>query len=157
MQELLEWMEYIEDTRQQRKVRHTLKDILVIVLFATLANAEDWVEMALFADYYQDYLRKYIELKNGPPSHDTIRRVMGMISPEILQQLYGKWQERLNQNDGELLKKLFVLMGKLCDQTNAKRKKRLILFRHGAKRTDIVLDKRLLKKKVMRLQRFQNC
>ena len=47
MQELLEWMEYIEDTRQQTKVRHTLKDILVIVLFATLANADDWVEMAL--------------------------------------------------------------------------------------------------------------
>ena len=44
MQELLEWMEYIEDKRQQRKVRHTLKDILVIVLFATLANADDWVE-----------------------------------------------------------------------------------------------------------------
>ena len=38
MQELLEWMEYIEDKRQQRKVRHTLKDILVIVLFATLAK-----------------------------------------------------------------------------------------------------------------------
>lgn len=84
MQELFEWMEYIEDTRQQKKVRHTLKDILVIVLFATLANADDWVEMALFAENCQDYLRKYIELKNGIPSHDTIRRVMGMISPEIL-------------------------------------------------------------------------
>lgn len=47
MQELLEWMDYIEDTRQQTKVRHTLKDILVIVLFATLVNADDRVEMAL--------------------------------------------------------------------------------------------------------------
>ena len=84
MQELFEWMDYIEDTRQQTKVRHTLKDILVIVLFATLANADDWVEMALFAENCQDYLRKYIELKNGIPSRDTIRRVMGMISPEIL-------------------------------------------------------------------------
>lgn len=112
MQELLDWMEYIEDDRQQRKIRHTLKDILVIVLFATLANADDWVEMALFAEIYQDYLRKYIELKNGIPSHDTIRRVMGMISPEILQQLYGKWQDRLNQNDGELLKKIIRIDGK---------------------------------------------
>ena len=112
MQELLDWMEYIEDDRQQRKVRHTLKDILVIVLFATLANADDWVEMALFAENYQDYLRKYIELKNGIPSHDTIRRVMGMISPEILQQLYGKWQDRLNQDDGELLKKIICIDGK---------------------------------------------
>ena len=78
MQELLDWLEYIEDDRQQRKIRHTLKDILVIVLFATLANADDWVEMALFAENYQDYLRKYIELKNGIPSHDTIRRVNSM-------------------------------------------------------------------------------
>ena len=60
MQELLEWMEYIEDTRQQRKVRHTLKDILVIVLFATLANADDWVEMALFADYYRTILESIL-------------------------------------------------------------------------------------------------
>ena len=123
MQELLEWMEYIEDTRQQTKVRHTLKDILVIVLFATLANADDWVEMALFAESYQDYLRKYIELKNGIPSHDTIRRVMGMISPEIMQQLYGKWQERLDKNDGELLKKIICIDGKtMCSNKRGEEK-----------------------------------
>ena len=87
------------------------------------ANADDWVEMALFADYYQDYLRKYIELKNGPPSHDTIHRVMGMISPEILQQLYGKWQERLNQNDGELLKKIICIDGKTMRSNKRKEEK----------------------------------
>ena len=47
MDELLQWMEYIEDIRQQSKVRHFLKDIPDIVLFATLANADDWVEMVL--------------------------------------------------------------------------------------------------------------
>lgn len=83
-------MEYIEDVRQKRKVRHYLKDILVIVLFSTLANADDWVEIALFADNYKNYLKKYIELKNGVLSHDTILRVIGLISPEIPQQLYGK-------------------------------------------------------------------
>ena len=123
MQELLDWLEYIEDDRQQRKVRHTLKDILVIVLFATLANADDWVEIALFAESYQDYLRKYIELKNGIPSHDTIRRVMGMLSPEIIQQLYGKWQERLDKNDGELLKKIICIDGKtMCSNKRGEEK-----------------------------------
>ena len=62
MQELLDWLEYLEDGRQQSKVRHTLKDILVIVLFETLANADDFVEIALFGYHYQDYLRKYIGL-----------------------------------------------------------------------------------------------
>ena len=112
MEELLQWMEYIEDIRQKKKVRHLLKDILVIVLFATLANADDWVEIALFAENYQDYLRKYIELKNGIPSHDTIRRVMGMISPDVLQQLYGKWQEMLDREEGELIKKIICIDGK---------------------------------------------
>ena len=112
MEELLQWLEYIEDTRQKRKVCHSLKDILVIVLFATLANADDWMEIATFAELYQDYLRKYIELKNGVPSHDTIQRVMGMISPEILQQVYGKWQELLGRNKGEVLKKIIAIDGK---------------------------------------------
>lgn len=112
MEELLKWMEYIEDVRQERKVRHLLKDILVIVLFATLANADDWVEIALFAQIYEGYLKKYIELKNGAPSHDTIQRVMGMVSPDILQQLYGKWQELLNREEGKALKKIICIDGK---------------------------------------------
>lgn len=112
MDELLEWMDYIEDKRQQTKVRHKLKDIIVIVLFAALANVDDWVEMEYFAHYHEAYLKKYIELKNGIPSHDTLCRVFGMLSPEILQQLYGKWQELLNQNEGEVLRKLICIDGK---------------------------------------------
>lgn len=83
MEELLNWMEYIEDVRQARKVRHKLKDILVIALFATLVNVDDWGEM--FAKEYQDYLRKYIELKMGYLSNDTLDRVMSLLALEALQ------------------------------------------------------------------------
>lgn len=112
MNELLDWMDYIEDVRQEKKVRHKLKDIIVIVLFATLANVDDWVEMEFFAHYYQDYLRKYIELKNGIPSHDTLCRVFGMISPDVIQQLYQKWQELLNREEGEAIKRIICIDGK---------------------------------------------
>ena len=123
MEELLSWMEYIEDVRQPWKVKHSLKDILVIVLFATLANADDWVEIAMFAESYQEYLKKYISLENGVPSHDTIQRVMGLVSPEILQQLYGKWQELLDKNEGELMKKVISIDGKTM-RGNASGKKK---------------------------------
>lgn len=123
MEELLQWLEYIDDIRQKRKVRHSLKDIIVIVLFATLANADNWVEIAAFAEMYQDYLRKYIELKNGSPSHDTICRVMGLISPEVLQQVYGKWQELLNREEGKVLKKIIALDGKTMRGNQQKGKK----------------------------------
>ena len=112
MQELLDWMDCIEDCRQQRKVRHKLKDILVIVLLATLANADDWVEIALFAQSHEEYLRKYISLECGVPSHDTIQRVMAMIAPEVIQQLQQKWQELLNRDEGEKLRKIVAIDGK---------------------------------------------
>ena len=62
MNELLEWLEYIEDVRQERKVKHKLKDIIVIVLFATLANVDDWVEMEYFAHHNEEYLKRYAEV-----------------------------------------------------------------------------------------------
>ena len=112
MEQLLQWMEMIEDIRQQTKVRHSLKDILVIVLFATLANADTWEEIEDFAKNQEMYLRNYLELKNGIPSHDTICRVMGMIRTESLQQLQLKWQELLNTNEGERIKKIICIDGK---------------------------------------------
>ena len=112
MEQLLEWMEIIEDVRQERKVRHSVKDILIIVLFATLANADTWEQIADSAQWNEAYLRQYIELKNGIPSHDTIQRVMGMIRPENLQQLQMKWQEMLNSNEGGKLRKIICVDGK---------------------------------------------
>ena len=115
MEELLAWIEVIEenvDSRQQSKVRHRLKDIIVIVLFAMLANADDWVEIGIFASYHEEYLRKYIDLENGAPSHDTIQRAMALVSPGIMQQIIAKWQEILNSEEGGKLRKIIAIDGK---------------------------------------------
>ncbi len=58
MEELLKWMEIIEDKRQQAKDRHRLIDIVAIVLLATLANADEWEEMEDFAHSHEDFLGK---------------------------------------------------------------------------------------------------
>ena len=112
MNELLDWMEFIEDSRQQSKVRHKMKDIIVIVLFAMLANADDWVEIEIFAKSHFEFLRKYIPLENGIPSHDTIQRVISLIATDVLQQLQNRWQEILNSGEGEKLKKIIAIDGK---------------------------------------------
>ena len=74
----------------------------------------------MFAENFQNYLRNYIELKNGPPSHDTLRRVMGMLSPDVLKQLYVKWQELLNRGEGETIKKIICIDGKTMRGNSAK-------------------------------------
>ena len=56
MEELLEWMDYIGNIYQKRKIKHPLKDILVIALIVTLTNVNDWVEMEMFVEAHQEYL-----------------------------------------------------------------------------------------------------
>lgn len=112
MTEILKTIELIEDKRQEKKIRHKLLDIVVIVLFAKLANADDWEDMELFARLNEDFLRQYIRLENGIPSHDTIQRVMGSIAPQYMQRVYEKWNELASSNEGEKLKKIICIDGK---------------------------------------------
>lgn len=106
MEEILKSIEFIEDIRQHAKVRHKLLDVVVIVLFAKLANADDWKEMKMFAQCHETFLKWYIDLENDVPSHDTLQRVMGSINPQHIQKLYEKWNALLNTDEGEKLKKL---------------------------------------------------
>ncbi len=147
MEKLLQWMECIEDVRQEKKVRHKFKDILVIVMFATLADADDWVEIAEFAEVYEDYLKKYISLENGVPSHDTIQRVMGMVSPEALQQLYIKWQGLLDSGEGEALKKIVCIDGKTMRGNKNKGEKPLHIVSAWSKEDGFCMGQRAVMEK----------
>jgi len=62
-----------------------MMDVIAIVLFSMLANCDDWEEIQAFAVYNEELFRKYLELPNGIPSHDTIQRVMGMVDSGALQ------------------------------------------------------------------------
>jgi predicted transposase YbfD/YdcC len=112
LEELLKYLELVRDKRQEKKVLHKMSDIIALVFFATLANADDFVEITIFAREHEDFLRKYLELPNGIPSHDTIQRVFAMVSPEFLSGFQTMWNEMLNSGEGEKLKKILSLDGK---------------------------------------------
>ena len=69
-------------------------------------------EIETFCEEHEDFLRKYLELPNGIPSHDTIQRVFSMVSPEFLQKFQMLWNEMLNSGEGEKLKKILAIDGK---------------------------------------------
>ena len=48
MKEVLDFVSTVTDLRQEKKVLHKMKDIILLVFFAMLANADDWVEMEVF-------------------------------------------------------------------------------------------------------------
>lgn len=112
MREILKKLSTVEDRRQEKKVRHKMSDIIALVLFASLANANEWMEIYYFANEHETYLRKHLELPNGIPSHDTIQRVFAMVSPEFLQQIQTQWNEMLTKGEGEKLRKILAIDGK---------------------------------------------
>lgn len=91
MKQLIDEVKTIKDTRQQGKVKHKLSDIVIIVMLSILTGHNDFEEMVIFAEARIDILRKYIELENGIPHKDTIKRVIAILDPNILNLIFYKW------------------------------------------------------------------
>ena len=72
------------DTRYTPNVKHKMEDIILITLLAILAKCNEWTEIESFAKKKEKWLRKYLELPNGIPSHDTIQRVISILEPQSL-------------------------------------------------------------------------
>jgi len=112
MEKLLEYLSRVEDRRQEKKIVHKMMDIIAIVYFGMLANANEWMEIWYFASEHENFLRRYLELPGGVPSHDTIQRVMAMVSPEFMKGFRTRWNEMLSSDEGEKTKRLLALDGK---------------------------------------------
>lgn len=112
MNNILRWLSVAVDTRQQSKIKHLMRDIIAIVFFATLANADDWLSIYLFAYTNERFLRKYLELPNGVPSHDTIQRVFAMVSPDYLQEFRKRWEQVMSGSTGNRIRRLLGIDGK---------------------------------------------
>ena len=74
----------LDDTREQYKIKHNMSDIVIITLLGILANANTWNEIYCFAVSHETWLKSFLELPSGIPSHDTIQRVIAIINPSIL-------------------------------------------------------------------------
>jgi len=77
-----------------------------------LANADDWCSIHLFAVTNEKFLRKYLELPHGIPSHDTIQRVFATVSPDYLQEFRKRWDQVMSGNTRNRIKKLLGIDGK---------------------------------------------
>lgn len=85
----------LQDVRQERKVVHKLLDIVIITIIGVMCGCTDWEEIAEFGRARAETLRGYLDLRNGIPSHDTFRRVMGMVEPKSLERCYWLWVETI--------------------------------------------------------------
>jgi len=81
----------VEDPRCSGKVEHRLIEVLVIAVCAVIACAESWNDIALYGRSKLAWLRTFLELANGIPSHDTFRRVFMLIDPDAFEAGFAAW------------------------------------------------------------------
>src|SRR4051812_29035777 len=81
----------IEDPRDPCRVEHRLIDILVIAVCAVLGQAESFEDMADYGRCKEAWLRGFLALPNGIPSHDTFRRIFLLIDPDAFERVFLAW------------------------------------------------------------------
>lgn len=81
----------VTDPRQAGKVEHDLVELLVVAVNAVLVGADTFVEIELWAKEKLDWLRGYLPLAAGIPSHDTFGRLFGLIDPEEFEAAFRRW------------------------------------------------------------------
>lgn len=83
----------LPDPRGDRNQKHKLMDIFTISISAILSGADSWEKVASFANKKEEWLRTFLELPNGIPSHDTFNRVFRFIDPEEFEKRFVKWTQ----------------------------------------------------------------
>ena len=95
---LVQALAAVPDPRRQcRNLRHRLVDVLVIGFCGVLCGSDDFVEIEEFGLAKEDFFRRFLELPDGIPSHDTFRRVFQAVQPLALQQCLIEWLRDVRQ------------------------------------------------------------
>ncbi len=86
----------LKDPRRRHRRLHRLQDIIVIALCAIIAGAQDWQEIETFGRKRKDWLRRFLPLPNGVPSHDTFERVFDRLRPQAFQACFREWVQAVS-------------------------------------------------------------
>lgn len=108
----------LPDPRMVNKCDHKLIDIVMIAICATIANADGWEDIALFAEGKKSWLKQWLALPNGIPSHDTFQRVFANIDAEVFQECFMGWvQAVFTRTEGQVIAIDGKTLRGTCDQS----------------------------------------
>jgi len=94
----------LPDPRIERTKRHQLLDIITIAICAVLCGADSWVDVEVFGQAKLTWLRTFLALPNGIPSHDTFGRVFAALDPQHFEQCFLAWVRAVvTHTEGEVV------------------------------------------------------
>ena len=95
--------EGLEDPRRGNAALHDFHELLVIALCTVLTGGQSAVDMALFAKVKEPFLRGFLKLANGIPSHDTFSRLFRQLDPERFAVAFQRFIARFAETLGDVV------------------------------------------------------
>jgi predicted transposase YbfD/YdcC len=122
---LIESFSVLSDPRQAAKVLYSLPEILLLLLCATLAGADDFVEVALWGEENLALLRRFLPFTHGVPSHDTLGDVVAALDPALFRNCFTAWVAGLRATAPDLAgPEVVAIDGKTSRRSHARGKGR---------------------------------
>ena len=87
----LQYFARLTDPRIERNREHLLEEILLIAIAAVLSGAESWNDIADYGESKREWLKTFLTLPGGIPSHDTFNRLFAALDPEEFEQGFASW------------------------------------------------------------------
>jgi len=114
LEQFAAFWEGLEDPRTGNAGLHDFHELLMIALCTVLCGGQGAVDMALFAKAKEPFLRGFLKLKKGMPSHDTFSRLFRLLDPDQFRAAFQRFMTRFSEQcqgvvaiDGKVLRRSF--------------------------------------------------
>lgn len=91
MESPIKYFTSLNDFRQLGKVKHKLENIIAITIAAVICGCENWYEIEDYGKQKEPWLKTFLDLPYGVPTHDTYRRFFMWVNPKKLEQCFIEW------------------------------------------------------------------
>jgi predicted transposase YbfD/YdcC len=142
---LLEHFGAIKDTRQPCKIMYSLREVLLLVVCATIASCDDYDEIVAWGEAHLGFLRRFLPYHWGIPCEDWLRVVMNRLDPELFSACFTAWAAELRPEAIDLV----AIDGKTSRRSHdrSKGKKALHLVSAWASNERLVLGQEAVEEK----------
>ena len=145
MENPLRYFAELHDPRVERNREHLLEEILLIAIAAVLSGAESWNDIAEYGEAKREWLKTFLTLPSGIPSHDTFNRVFAALDPAEMEKGFVAWVSSIARlTAGEVV----AIDGKaLCGTREAGKKTLVHMVSAWASANNLVLAQRKVEDK----------
>jgi predicted transposase YbfD/YdcC len=134
----------VTDPRIERSKRHKLLDIILVAICGVICGADSWVDIEMYGNAKKEWLKTFLELPNGIPSHDTFGRVFAAIDPEEFERSFREWVQTIHElTQGQVI----ALDGKQLRGTQEGGKSAIYMVSAWASENQLVLGQQKVEEK----------